>query len=133
MVYTETKIERDFFTMIKASALGQEIKGGVYRDEMRANNAKTEDVVVKFIAGTDEQIQAGIVVCRIYVPDLLQKGGKAVKDYNRIGVLQDKARGLIGCTTEYSITSDGTFSTINMEGMSQHCIVCRLKFERITD
>lgn len=132
-VKTETQIERDFYSMLKTSSLGTELKGSIYRDEMRPANAKTEDLVLKMIAGTDEQIQEGIIVCNIYVPDVLQKGGKPVKDFDRIGKLQAKALELIGCTSEYKIRTDGSPVTIAVDGIAQHMINLRLRFERIID
>ena len=78
-IKTESAIERDFLQLLKDSSLASELRGRIYRDEMRPADAKTEDVVFKFIAGTDAQIQEGIVVVNIYVPDLKRSGGRAVK------------------------------------------------------
>ena len=50
-VKTENQIERDFFSFVKGSNLGKALLGGVYRSGMRPNDAKTEDLVIKFLAG----------------------------------------------------------------------------------
>ena len=70
MIKTEMQIERDFYSFIKSSDLGKAIKGEVYRSEMRPANAKTEDLVIKFLAGLDGQIQTGVVIFNLYVPDI---------------------------------------------------------------
>lgn len=132
-IKTEIDIERDFYLMLESSELGKALKGKVYRDEMRPADAMTEDIVCKFIAGIDDQIQSGIVVCNIYVPDQTKKGGKKVKDFNRIGELQRLAMNLLGVTSEYKIATDASMTTIPVEGIEQHMIVLRLKFERISD
>ena len=62
---SEKQIERDFFSFVSQSVLGQGIRGKVYRPEMRPANAKTEDLIVKFLAGLDEQIQSGVVLLNI--------------------------------------------------------------------
>ncbi len=59
-IKTEKQVERDFFTFIRESELGRGIRGTVYRPEMRPADADTEDLVVKFLAGLDEQIQSGV-------------------------------------------------------------------------
>lgn len=132
---TEQQIERDFYSFLNSSNLGKALKGKVYRDEMRPANAKTEDLVFKLLAGTDEQIQEGIVVCNIYVPDTMQKGGKSVKDHERIATLESLALQLLdnGTGSEYRLRTDSSMKSVQMEGMMQHCIVLRLKYRRITD
>lgn len=131
---TESQIERDFFTFIK-SALGTVIRGDVYRSEMRPANAVTEDAVVKFLAGTDTQIQSGIVLLHVYVPDIAWTDGRNVADKTRIGEIEESIIDFIrnNDDTEYLIETDGTpYSTLNVE-IEQHLVVARLKFQRITN
>ena len=80
MKKTEIQIERDFYQLIKNSRLGAEIRGTVYRSEMRPADATCEDLIVKFLAGTDEQIQRGTVILNLYVPDINFKDGRKVAD-----------------------------------------------------
>lgn len=135
-IKTEIEIERDFLQLLKDSSLASELRGTIYRDEMRPPNAKTEDIVFAFLGGIDEQIQEGIVVVNIYVPDLKRNGGRAVKDDPRIGVLQKEAIKLIDNSThssEYRLKTDGSMKSSPVEGMEQHVIVLRLKFRRYSD
>ena len=76
MKKTEIQIERDFYQFIKNSDLGAALRGTVYRSEMRPADATDEDLVVKFLAGTDEQIQRGTVVLNLYVPDIDYTDGR---------------------------------------------------------
>ena len=134
MKKTEIQIERDFYQLIKNSRLGAEIRGTVYRSEMRPADATGEDLIVKFLAGTDEQIQRGTVILNLYVPDINFKDGRKVADKKRIGVLQAMILDFIETCddTDYWITSDGTpYTTMNPD-IEQHLIVARVKFQRIS-
>lgn len=134
MKKTEIQIERDFYQLIKNSRLGAEIRGTVYRSEMRPADATGEDLIVKFLAGTDEQIQRGTVILNLYVPDINFKDGRKVADKKRIGVLQAMILDFIETCddTDYLIASDGTpYSTMNPD-IEQHLIVARIKYQRIS-
>lgn len=134
MKKTEIQIERDFYQLIKDSRLGTAIRGTVYRSEMRPADATDEDLIVKFLAGTDEQIQRGTVILNLYVPDINFKDGRKVADKKRIGELQELILDFIDTCddTDYWIESDGTpYSTMNPD-IEQHLIVSRLKFQRIS-
>ena len=134
MKKTEIQIERDFYQLIKNSRLGAEIRGTVYRSEMRPADATDEDLIVKFLSGTDEQIQRGTVILNLYVPDINFKDGRKVADKKRIGVLQAMILDFIETCddTDYLIASDGTpYSTMNPD-IEQHLIVARIKFQRIS-
>lgn len=134
MKKTEIQIERDFYQLIKNSRLGAEIRGTVYRSEMRPADATGEDLIVKFLAGTDEQIQRGTVILNLYVPDINFKDGRKIADKKRIGVLQAMILDFIETCddTDYLIASDGTpYSTMNPD-IEQHLIVARIKYQRIS-
>lgn len=134
MKKTEIQIERDFYQFIKNSDLGAALRGTVYRSEMRPADATDEDLVVKFLAGTDEQIQRGTVVLNLYVPDIDYSDGRKVADKKRIGELQELILDFVDTCddNDYLIELDGTpYSTINTD-IEQHLIVTRLKFQRIS-
>lgn len=134
MKKTEIQIERDFYQLIKNSKLGAAIRGSVYRSEMRPTDATDEDLIVKFLAGTDEQIQRGTVILNLYVPDIDFTDGRKVADKKRIGELQELILDFIDTCddADYWITADSTpYSTMNHD-IEQHLIVARLKFQRIS-
>lgn len=134
MKKTEIQIERDFYQLIKDSTLGTSLRGTVYRSEMRPADATDEDLIVKFLAGTDEQIQRGTVILNLYVPDIIFADGRKVADKKRIGELQELIYDFIENvdTSEYLIQTDGTPYTTMNEEIEQHLIVSRLKFQRIS-
>lgn len=135
MTKTEIDFERDFYTLVKNSKLGTAIRGSVYRSNMRPDNAKSEDLIVKFLAGTDEQVQTGTMLIHIYVPDIASNSGRKVEDKARVGVLESAIIEFVkNCEdTEYLIKCDGLpKSTELTENIEQHLIVARLKFQRLT-
>lgn len=133
-VKTEEQVERDFYTFIKGSELGKAIKGTVYRSEMRPNDVDTEDLVIKFLAGLDEQIQSGVVILNLYVPDIAYQNGRKVIDHKRIGELQELINSFVedNPETEYWMQKDTTPTTMKNEEIEQHFIYVRIKFNRVT-
>ena len=134
-VKTEIEVERDFYSFIKNGSLGNTIKGSVYRPDMRPANAKTEDLIVKFLAGLDEQIQTGVVILNIYVPDAKNTDGRMVRDAARIGVLQAAIRDFVDKNdeTEYWMETDGTPTSMKNEEIGQWCVTARIHFRRISE
>lgn len=135
MIKTEMQIERDFYSFVKNSDLGKAIKGKVYRPEMRPANATTEDLIVKFLAGLDEQVQTGVVIFNLYVPDIAHADGRMVPDKNRIGKLEELLLAFVETAggTEYWLETDTTPTTMRNEEIEQHFIYARIKFNRITE
>nr|DAF03153.1 MAG TPA: hypothetical protein [Caudoviricetes sp.] len=135
MVKTEQQIERDFYSFIKDSPLGKTVKGGVYRSDMRPDNAHTEDLVVKFLAGLDEQVQSGVVIVNVYVADVpYQKTARKVSDKARIGELQALIQSFVNdnANTEYRMQTDVSPTTMAVEGMEQHVVYARIRFYRLS-
>lgn len=133
-VKTEQQIERDFFIFIENSPLGKAIKGDVYRPEMRPADAQTEDLIVKFYTGIDGQIQVGTIIIDIYVPDIpFGKDGRKVADMERIGELQELIQQFVNENenTEYLMETETSPYTMAVEGIEQHCIKARIKFNRL--
>ena len=135
MMKTAKAIERDVFNIIKESLIGSTIKGTVYRKGIRPPNVDTEDVVVKFLSGLDEQVQKGVVIVNIYVPDIILQGhSEKVEDIKRIEIFQELATNLLETLTdtEYQFEKDGTPVSLKSEGIEQHFVNLRIKFKRIT-
>lgn len=133
-IKTENQVERDFFIYIKESNLGNAIRGNVYRPDMRPSDAKTEDLVVKFYTGVDAQVQTGTIILDLYVPDTKSKDGRMVRNHSRIGALQEEIQSFIDgfSEPEYLIETEVSPYTIEVEGLSQHCIKTRIKFQRLS-
>lgn len=132
---TEKRIERDFFEFVSNSELAKNISGMVYRKGMRPVGSDKEDIVVKFLSGIDEQIQSGIIVLNIYVPDTtIRSTGAKVEDIKRVEELEELALSFIeeNDSTEYELSKDGTPKSLEAEGIEQHFIQVKIKYRRIT-
>lgn len=131
---TSSQIERDFFAYIANSAIGQNIGGSVYRSGMRDWNAKTEDAVVKFLAGEDEQIQTGVVILNIYVPDIIYSNGSR-PNHARIAEIEELINSFFDDfdSTEYWIKADTTPIVLDDSDIKQHHIYTRIKFQRFSN
>lgn len=136
MEKTEKQIEKDVFRIIRKSELKTAIRGKVYRSGMRPKNATTEDIVVKFQTGIDEQEQSGIVLIHIYVPNEPSPNGdgELVEAITRIDELEAVANKVLSELedTEYLFEKDGTPKSFSVEGIEQHFINVRLHFRRKT-
>lgn len=136
MEKTEKQIEKDVYRIIRDSELKSAVGGKVYRDGMRPKDAKTEDIVVKFLTGLDGQEQSGIVLVHIYVPDIKSPSGdgELVPNITRIDQLEDTVNTLLASLedTEYLFEKDETPKSYPAEGIRQHFINVRLKYRRIT-
>lgn len=135
MVKTAAQIERDLYRLLSRSALAAELRGGVYRADMRPYGSEREDMVVAFLAGVDAQVQTGIVVLNIYVPRLADAmSGEMRPDKAREAVLEGLFRDFVDrCPdTEYLFATDGTPTGELDEATGQYSINARLKFQRIT-
>lgn len=136
MAKTENEIERDFYSLVngnnEVNQLKNAIKGEVYRRGQRPDNARTEDCIIKFLAGDDNQIQTGTVLLNIYVP-YIPFGGKKVEDLSRIGVLEEAVKDFIKNikSTDYDIKQDGTIRSYPEDDIEQSIVVARLKFKRL--
>lgn len=136
MTKSEKNIERDLYALIKASPLAGMISGSVYRSDMRPEGSELEDISVKFLAGEEGQIQTGIIVLNIYVPNITRLGDtRRVEDTARVEELEDAVIAFVnGCPdTEYLYEFDETMYSLEVEGIDQHAITARIHYQRIID
>ena len=135
MEKTAKQIEKDVFRIMRDSELKNVIGGKFYRAGMRPKNAKTEDVVVKFLTGIDEQEQSGVVLVHVYVPNIqASNDGELVENITRIDELEELLNTTVANLEdgEYLFEKDGTPNSFQVEGMEQHFINMRLKYRRKT-
>lgn len=133
MAKTEIEIERDFYSLVEHSPLKSAIHGKVYRRGQRPDNANTEDCIVKYLGGIDEQVQRGTVVLNIYIPYITYKDGRRGEDLSRIGEIQSAVNDFISGidSTDYYITKETTPQSYQLEDIEQTVIAVRLKFQRL--
>ena len=135
MTKTEKQIERDFFEFVSKSELAKAITGKVYRKGMRPTDSDKVDIVVKFLSGLVEQVQSGLVVINVYVPNIvIRNTGAKVEDIERIGKLEELIISFVenNDSNEYDLSRDGTPKSLEADGIEQHFIYARIKFKRIT-
>lgn len=135
MEKTAKQIEKDVFRIMRNSELKNVIGGKFYRAGMRPKNAKTEDVVVKFLTGIDEQEQSGVVLVHVYVPNIqASKDGELVENITRVDELEELLNATVANLEdgEYLFEKDGTPNSFPVEGIEQHFINMRLKYRRKT-
>ncbi len=135
MEKTAKQIERDVYRIIKNSDFKDTIGGKIYRNNMRPKNAMTEDIVVKFLTGIDEQEQSGIVLVHIYVPNKqISDDGELAEDITRIDELEALINTVLSNLEddEYLFEKDGTPNSFPVEGIEQHFINLRLHYRRKT-
>lgn len=135
MEKTAKQIEKDVFRIMRNSELKNVIGGKFYRAGMRPKNAKTEDVVVKFLTGIDEQEQSGVVLVHVYVPNIqASKDGELVENIPRVDELEELLNATVANLEdgEYLFEKDGTPNSFPVEGIEQHFINMRLKYRRKT-
>lgn len=129
---TASTAERILFAAVKASPLGQAIRGSCYRAGMRPDDARTEDIVLRFLAGTDGQVQTGIVVLNVYIPDLTS-GQRTLPDLSRIGEIEELLAAFIDSFDDPRLwlSTDGTPTATPVEGIGQTAVTARIKFRTI--
>ena len=135
MEKTAKQIEKDVFRIMRDSELKNVIGGKFYRAGMRPKNAKTEDVVVKFLTGIDEQEQSGVVLVHVYVPNVqASNDGELVENITRVDELEELLNTTVANLEdgEYLFEKDGTPNSFPVEGIEQHFINMRLKYRRKT-
>lgn len=132
MLKTSTSIERDIIELLRGSELLEELRGTLYRAGLRPADATSEDAVLHFLTGRDEQIQEGFVMLTLYVPHLPLS--RPLPDYERIDLLQRLVLRWLPttATSSYLITTDGTPAAIPAPGAPYHLITARLRYRRLS-
>jgi len=134
MTKTADEVESDLFALISSSALKQAIKGSVYKDGTRPINATTEDAVITFVAGLDDQIQTGAINLNVYVPDIDNGTGTLVKNTARCRALGILVNQIVKATTpgNYYWSLGGTIQTFPADQIGQHFVNAKIKFQLAT-
>ena len=120
MAKTGQQIEDDIYALVKDSSLPSLISGTVYKFGMRPKDAKTEDAIVKFVTGLAGQIQDGVIVVNIYVPDF---------DAYNDGIMR---KDITAEKSDYKFKLAQTIYTAEEPELNQHFVSVRLKFELTT-
>lgn len=137
MLKSEKNIEKDLWTYICSSVLlsaQTKLNGQAYRGMMRPDGSVKEDVVVKFLSGTDSQFQKGVLVVNIYVPNITPKGyNRPVPNTARIEEIEDLLNTAFSVeNSEYHWYIENT-PTILDSDINQTIINARVRYIRYAD
>jgi hypothetical protein len=137
MTRTGQQVENDVYGLLKNSSLKSFINGEVYKYGMRPRDSKAEDAIVKFVTGLDDEIQTGVVVVNIYVPNIdAFENGVTVRNIARCAEIEIKATewitSLTAGTTEYLFSLAQTIYTEEEPEINQHFVTVRIKFSLLT-
>lgn len=138
MAKTGKQVQGDVYQLLKDSTLYSMISGGVYRSGYRPRDSKLEDAVVVFITGVPTQIQKGVVVVNIYVPDIDHyNNGVLVEDGERTAELEILAQewaDSLSCEVScYKFKLQETITTVDDEEIDQHFVSIKLRYEYFGD
>lgn len=134
MKKTGGQIELDVFNFWKDS-IKTKIKGSVYLRGTRPLNAKTEDAVISFMTGLDNQIQTGALNVNIYVPDIGIGREDLVKNIGRCTEIEAFMLNLVeqwSVKSEYKFWLGQTINTFAEDEINQHFVNVKLKYKRLT-
>lgn len=137
MTKTGQQIEDDIYELVNESSLPSLISGTVYKFGMRPKDSQTEDAIVKFVTGLDGQIQEGVVVVNIYVPDFdVYEDGIMRKDIIRCTEIEviagEWVKTLTAGVSNYKFKLSQTIYTEEEPELKQHFVSVRLKFRLTT-
>ena len=125
---TAEEVESDVYTAVK-TYLKNSISGYVYRRGTRpTNRGDKEDAVVSFLSGLDGQVQTGVVVVNVYVPNEKRGDSYSVKNVARSTAV---SRTLLNMLKEmrisgYDLRTERTVQTEEDNGATR--VTLRIKY-----
>jgi hypothetical protein len=131
---TGSAVEQDFYDIFTAQTiLPGVINGTIYKRGMRPLDADTEDAVISLVAGMDGQIQTGVLVVNVYVPDVVING-RLFRNSSRCREIEQALDEIIvGLSNpQYDIWLGDMIQTFQAEELKQHFINAKLNFRLIT-
>lgn len=134
MIKTGSQVEHDFFVAIKSS-IKAIITGEVYNSTGRTTDSKQEDAVVNFLTGKDGQIQEGVVIVNVFIPDIFPDGqkGRPVKNTKRCREIESEIARIIDTANlpEYHISRSDMIQSFKHIERPEHFVSARIYFKRI--
>lgn len=131
---TGAQVETDIYQSIKNS-LKETINGDVYTSSGRLTDSTKEDAVVIFMTGRDGQIQEGVVVVNVFIPDIYPAAekGRSVKNTKRCREVEIALAVITEAITtpEYHIYREDMIQTYKNQDRDEHFVSARLAFQRI--
>lgn len=132
---TAEEVEGDIYTAVKTYLKGR-INGEAYRRGARpTNRGDKEDAVVSFLSGLDGQVQTGVVVVNVYVPNEKRGDSYSVKNVARS---TEVARTLLNMLKEtrisgYDLRTERTVQTEEDNGATRVTLRIKYKYNALID
>ena len=132
---TAEEVESDVYTAVK-TYLKNSISGYVYRRGTRpTNRGSKEDAVVSFLSGLDGQVQTGVVVVNVYVPNERRGDSYSVKNVARSTAV---SRTLLNMLKEmrisgYDLRTERTVQTEEDNGATRVTLRIKYKYNALID
>ena len=132
---TAEEVEGDIYKAVRAYLNGK-IKGYSYRRDTRpTNRGDKEDAVVSFLSGLDGQVQTGVVVVNVYVPNVDKGDHYRVKDSPRV---TEASRLLLNMIKEmkidgYDLRTERTVQTEEDNGATRVTLRIKYKYNALID
>lgn len=128
---TASQVESDVYAILQASELKTAIKGIIYKAGTRPHDSMSEDAVITFISGIDDDIQTGAVNVNVYIKDIDNKGINKVKNITRCREIESVLNQIIQTTktTDYKFSLGATIQSFEAEGTSSHFVSAKIKFK----
>lgn len=131
MIKTGSQVATDFFHFVKGSPLAGMVGGSVYKGPTRPLNQVAEDIVVRFLAGTDAQIQNGVVIVNVFVPNL-RNGSPNLGRCEEIETAAAEWLDGLQDFDGYSVRPDDMIKSMEYEDNKQYFVNIRLRFDYTT-
>lgn len=131
MIKTGAQVQTDFYHFVKKSPLASMVSGMVYKAPLRPHNAVSEDITVRFLTGTHGQIQNGVMIVNVFVPNIEAN----VPDLGRLETLEGAAAEWLDGLQDfdgYSVRPDDMIKSMPYEDGKQYFVNIRLRFDYTT-
>lgn len=132
---TAEEVEGDIYTAVSKYLKGR-IDGEAYRRGARpTNRGDKEDAVVSFLSGLDGQVQTGVVVVNVYVPNERRGDHYSVKNVARSTAV---SRTLLNMLKEmrisgYDLRTERTVQTEEDNGATRVTLRIKYKYNALID
>lgn len=132
---TAEEVESDIYTAVSKYLKGR-INGETYRRGARpTNRGDKEDAVVSFLSGLDGQVQTGVVVVNVYVPNERRGDSYSVKNVARSMAV---SRTLLNMLKEmrisgYDLRTERTVQTEEDNGVTRVTLRIKYKYNALID
>lgn len=83
MSVTSRQVQTEVYNLLKGSALHKAVRGNLYHDTTRPRASHKEDIVVRYTAGLNGDIQSGVVTVLIYSEPIPAPDGTPREDIAR--------------------------------------------------